>query len=117
MEFELYLLYMEDKNLLNYNQHQMMKRAPNLITGPSLVFLTPTKKGLRSPILKCKIILASNHNDLLHNQPMLCISISTHQSTGQHCSLIFGQYSHPATQNCCSSQLLINLWSSSHQPC
>ena len=89
---------MEYYNILDYNKHQLMKRAPNLIIGPNLVFLAPTKKVLRSPILKCKIILASNHNDLLHNQPMLCISISAHQSTGQHWSLIFGQYSHPATK-------------------
>ena len=52
---------MEDYNILDYNQHQLMKRAPNLITRPDLVFLAPTKKGLRNPILKCKILLASNH--------------------------------------------------------
>ena len=50
---------MESNNLLNYNQHQLMKRAPTLITIPSLVFLAPTKKGLRSPILKCKILFAA----------------------------------------------------------
>ena len=75
---------MEDNNLLNYNQRQLMKRAPTLITGPSLVFLAPTKKGLRSPILKCKILLASNHMALLHNQPLLCTSISTHQFALQY---------------------------------
>ena len=73
---------MEDNNLLDYNQHQLMKIAPTLIIGPSLVFLAPNNKGLRSPILKCKIILASNHNDLLHNQPMLCTSIFAHHSAG-----------------------------------
>ena len=62
---------MEDKNLLDYNKHQLMKRAPNLITGPNLVFLASTKKGLRSPVLKCKILLARNHMALLHNQPLL----------------------------------------------
>ena len=45
MDFYLYLLYMEDKNILDYNHHQLMKRAPTLITEPSLVFLAPTKKG------------------------------------------------------------------------
>ena len=50
---------MEDFNLLDYNQHQLMKKAPTLITRPNLVFLDPTKKGLRSPILKCKTQLAS----------------------------------------------------------
>ena len=50
---------MEDYNLLDYNQHQLMKIAPTLVTEFDLVFLAPTKKGLRSPILKCKILLAS----------------------------------------------------------
>ena len=50
---------MKDYNILNYNQHQLIERAATLVTGPNLVFLAPTKKGLRSPILKCKIILAS----------------------------------------------------------
>ena len=63
--FDLYLLYMEDNNLLDYNQHQLMKIAPTLITGPNLVFLAPTKKGLSIPILKCKILLTSNHMALL----------------------------------------------------
>ena len=89
---------MEGYNLLNYNQHQLMKIAPTLITGPNLVFLAPTNKGLRSQILKCKILPASNHMALLHNQPMLCTSISAHHSTGQsahhsagqHCSSISG---------------------------
>ena len=57
--FDLYLLYIEDNNLLDYNQHQLMKRAPTLITRPNLVFLAPTKKWLRNTILKCKILLAS----------------------------------------------------------
>ena len=43
---------MEDNNILDYNKHQLMKRAPTLITGPNLVFLAPTKKGLRILILK-----------------------------------------------------------------
>ena len=51
---------MEDNNLLDYNHHQLMKRAQTLITGPNVVFLAPTNKGLRSPILKCKILLAGN---------------------------------------------------------
>ena len=50
---------MEDYNLLDYNRHQLMKRALTLLTRPILVFLAPTMKGLRSPILKCKIPLAS----------------------------------------------------------
>ena len=58
---------MEDNNLLDYNQYQLMKRAPTLITGPDLVFLVPTKKGLRSPILKFKILLAINHIFMLLN--------------------------------------------------
>ena len=49
---------MEDLNLHNYNQHQMIRRAPTLMTRPSLVFLAPNKKGLRNPILKCKPQLA-----------------------------------------------------------
>ena len=62
---------MEDYDLLNYNQHQLMKRAPTPITGPNLVFLAPTKKGLRSLILKFKTLLAMNHIALLLNQPLL----------------------------------------------
>ena len=50
---------MEDYNLLDYNQHQLMKREPTLVTRPILVLLAPTKKGLRSPILNCKIPFAS----------------------------------------------------------
>ena len=50
----IFIMVMEDYNLLDYNQHQIMKRAPTLVTGPSLVFLDPTKKGLTSPILKYK---------------------------------------------------------------
>ena len=78
---------MEDFNLRDYNQHQLMKRAPTLITGPNLVFLAPTRKGLRSLVPKWKILLASNNMALLHNQPLLFTSISSH--------------------HCCSSQLLI----------
>ena len=48
-----------DYNILDYNQHQLMKREPTLVTGLGLVFLAPNKKGLRSPILKCKTYLAS----------------------------------------------------------
>ena len=55
----LIFMVMRDYNIFDYNQHQLMKRAPTLVTGPSLVFLDPTKKSLRSPILKCKIPLAS----------------------------------------------------------
>ena len=44
---------MEDYNLLDYNQHQFIKRAPTLV-----IFKSPTKKCLRIPILKFKIILA-----------------------------------------------------------
>ena len=80
-----------------------MKRAPTLIIGPNLVFLAPTKKGLSSPIIKCKILLASNHMALLHNQPLLCTSISSHHFAGQHCSSISGQSAH----HCCSTVLLI----------
>ena len=104
---------MEDNNILDYNQHQLMKIASTLITGPNLVFLAPTKKGLRSTILKCNIILARNHMALLHNLPMLCTSIIAYHSAGQQCSSIS---SHSA-QHGFSSQLLINLWSSAHQPC
>ena len=35
---------MEYYNPLDYNQRQLMKRAPTIVTGPSLVFLAPTKK-------------------------------------------------------------------------
>ena len=45
-------MVMEDFKLRDYNQHQLMKRAWTLITGPNLVFLAPTKKGLRNPIPK-----------------------------------------------------------------
>ena len=92
--FDLYLLYMEENNLLDYNHLQQMKRAPTLITRPILVFLAPTKNGLRIPILKCNIRLARNHMAPLHNQPLLCTSISAHHSTGQHCSSISGQSTH-----------------------
>ena len=50
---------MEDYNLLDYNQHQRAKRALILISGLNLVFLAPIKKGLRTPILKCNILLTS----------------------------------------------------------
>ena len=73
---------MEENNILDYNQHQLMKRAPTLITRPNLVFLSPTKKGLRTPILKCNILLASNLMDLLKNQHLLCTSIYSHHSAG-----------------------------------
>ena len=66
---------MEDYNLLDYNQHQLMKRAPTLITEPSLVFLAPTKKGFRNPILKYKIPLASLmsicYSTIYAHQPLL----------------------------------------------
>ena len=75
---------MEDNNILDYNQHQLMKRAPTLIAGPSLVFLDPTKKDLMSPILKCKILLARNHMALLQNQPLLCTSISLLNTAAQN---------------------------------
>ena len=52
-------MVMEDYNLLHYSQHQLITTEPTLITRPNLVFLAPTKKFLRSPILKCKIPLAS----------------------------------------------------------
>ena len=41
-------MVMEYYSLLDYNQHQLMKRSPNLVTGPSLVFLDPNKKGKSS---------------------------------------------------------------------
>ena len=72
-------MVMEDFNLLDYNQHQLMKRAPTLITGPSMVFLAPTKKSLRSPIIKCKIPLASlmpifdRHQSVAHHS--ICSSM------------------------------------------
>ena len=94
MEFDIYLLSLEDNNLLDYNQHQLMKREPNLVTVPNLVFLAPTMKGLRSPFLMCKNILARNHMALMHNQPLLCTSISAHYSAGQHYSSISGQSAH-----------------------
>ena len=50
---------MEDYNILDYNHPQLIKKKSTLVMGPSLVFLAPTKKDLRSPILKCKIPLAS----------------------------------------------------------
>ena len=97
--FDLYLLYMEDNNILDYNQHQLMKGAPSLIIGPNPVSLALTRKGLRNPILKCKIILARNHMDLLHNQPLICTSISSYQL----CRLS-ARHSH---QHCCNT--LLNL--------
>ena len=69
---------MEYKNILDYNQHQLMKITTNLIIGTKLVFLAPTKKGLKSPILKCKNLLARNHMAMLHNQPLLCTAIYAH---------------------------------------
>ena len=75
----------------DYNRD--VKSAPTLHPGPCLVFLDPAKKDLRSPILKCKILLARNHMALLQNQPLLCTSISL---------LII------ASQHCCSSLLLVN---------
>ena len=82
---------------------------------------------MRSPILKCKIFLASNHMALLQNQPVLCTSISdyqccllsTHQSH-QHCcnTLLNLLYSH-SLQYCCSisadQPLLIPICQSAHQ--
>ena len=50
---------MEDFNLRDYNQHQLMKRAPTPVTRYIFVFLAPTKKGLRNPVFKCKAQLAS----------------------------------------------------------
>ena len=67
-----------------------------------MVFLSPTKQGLRSPILKCKILLARNHMALLHNQPLLCTSISAHHFAGQ------------SAHHCFSSLLLIT---ASHHYC
>ena len=84
-------MVMEDYNLLDYNQHQLIKRAPTLITRPGVVFLAPTKKGLRSPILKCQTQLASlmsifdcHQSDA---QPLILINLlsSTYKST---CSLM-----------------------------
>ena len=75
---------MEDKNLLDYNQHQLMKRASTLITRPNLVFLALANNGLRSPILKCNIILTGNHMALLQKQSLLHTSISVHHSAGQY---------------------------------
>ena len=88
---------MEDFNLLDYNQHQLMKREPSLVTRPKLVFLAPTNKGLRSLILKCKILLAN-----------LMPITDCHLSVVQPSLLI----------NLCSSTLLVNHWSSllAHQP-
>ena len=109
---------MEDFNILGYNQHQLVKRAPTLITGPSLVFLTPTKKGLRSPIIKCKIPLGSNLMALLHNQPLLCLSLLLNTSVHHRCSsLLLIATAHlcfssllliTTTHLCCSSLLLIS---------
>ena len=83
---------MEDYNLLYYNQHQLMKRAPTLVTGPSLVFLAPTKKGLRSPILKCKTLLASLMpiSDCHQSAAIiyLCCSINLYWSTSAHYTLL-----------------------------
>ena len=75
---------MEDYNLLDYNQHQLVKRAPSLLTGPNMFFLAPTKKGLRSPILKCKILLASisSHVPLYFD---LCWSIYSPLFAHQYC--------------------------------
>ena len=91
---------MEDYNLLDYNQHQLMKRTPTLVTGPNLVFLAPTKKVLRIPILKCKIIIVRNHMAILPNQPLICTSISPHHSVGQSAT---------TTHHCYSSLFLISI--------
>ena len=94
-------MVMEDYNLLDYNQHQTMKIAPTLRTESNLVFLAPTKKGLRSLILKCKILLAS-----------LMPIFDCHQSAAQPslliilCSLISA-----------GQPLLITLCQSTHQQC
>ena len=105
MEFWYLFIVHGKNNILDYNQHQLMKRAPTLITGPNLVFLAPIEKGLRIPILKCKIILVRNHMALLQNQPMICTSIYSHHSVDQHCSSMSGQSAHP----CCSTLLLITI--------
>ena len=92
---------MEDNNILNYNQHQLMKREPTLITGTNLVFLAPTKKGLRSPILKCKILHA-----------MLMSIYDCHQSTSQPLLLInLVKYAHQSLL----VSMLITLVKSAHQ--
>ena len=64
-------------------------------TQPSLAFLAPTKKGLRSQILKCKILLAS----------LMPIS-DCHQSAAQPFLPI------NLCLSICSSILLVNLCSS-----
>ena len=86
-------MVMEDYNLLDYNQHQPMKRAPTLVIGPSLVFLAPSKKGQRSPILKCKILLASLMpiSDCHQSAaPLLCSSTMSSLliNTVGHCQVI-----------------------------
>ena len=77
-------MVMEDYNLLDYNQHQLMKRGPTLVRGSILVLLAPTKKGLRrvqswsaSFHLQawCQSLIVIN---LLLNH--LCSSTSAHRS-------------------------------------
>ena len=86
-------MVMEDYNLIDYNQHQLIRRALTLMPGPSLVFLNPTKKELRNPILKCKTRLASLmsisdcHQSTIHTytcayQPLIIHLLKKpHQST------------------------------------
>ena len=105
------------------------KKSTNSETGPSLVSLAPTKNGLRSPILKCKSILAS-----------LMLISDCHQSAAhQHCSsstnqlcsslllviglliwFIFSMLLITVSHHCCSSTLLVTINSStsrSNWPC
>ena len=103
---------MEDNNLLDYNQHQLMKRSPTLITGPSMVFLAPAKKGFRIPILKCKILLASNHMALLHNQPLLITLLVNLLITANH--LYYCSFTHQPCYQHYSNTLY---WSLCHWSC
>ena len=97
-------MIMEDYNLLDYNQHQLMKRTQIPVIGSNLVFLTPTKKGLMSPILKCKTQLASisahvplHNNTLVHNPTQ-----STAANHQQFCCC------HATLSEVCSSIIIIN---------
>ena len=103
-------MVMEDFRIRDYNQHQLMKREPTFITGPGLVFLSLTKKGLRSSILKCNILLerAKTNLCIAHQyifSSQLLISTTHHYFSSMFLITTAHQISHP----CYSSLLLITI--------
>ena len=91
-----------------------MKRAPTLITRPNLVFLAIANKGLRSPILKCNIILAGNHMALLQKQSLLHTSISVHHSAGQYAHHWFSSLCLIISPHLCWSSSLLLITTAHH---